>query len=214
MGQPMSTKTFYIDVDGKNMVAGPQQTQIVSPLAPFILTDALILNVYAQFRSLQYPLGDVPFIAIPAAGLALSAVVGIRDIVGAPLLASTFNFSADPTTGAFWSGVLNLNTQAMLQYMGDGNQANPWLEIFFVDNAGNRTTIFESQITVLSPVYNGQAPVPEAPQVGASQQWVGQTFVPIVGAPGAGIYLVSQDGTKKIFLYCGNDGQDHADAVQ
>jgi hypothetical protein len=208
----MSVKTWHCDVDGNSLVQGPQNSATVV-LAPFILTDAIALNIYAQSRSVNYPLGSPLYVPIPAAGLALSAVVGIRDGTNAPLLADQFAFVADPATGAFWTGTLNLNTAAMVEFMAANAQINVWLEIFFVDNGGNRTTILEIPITIYAPVFDGQPPVEVPPQVGSSQQWTNQTFVPQMGANGQGFYLVSADGTKKVYIYEGNDGALHEDQV-
>jgi hypothetical protein len=208
----MSVKIWYCDADGKALVQGPQNAATVQ-LSAFILTDAIPLNIYAQSRSVNYPLGTPLYVPIQAAGLALSAVVGIRDGTDAPLLASQFAFVSDPNTGAFWTGTLNLNTPSMVEFMAANPQINAWLEIFFLDGGGNRTTILEVPITIYAPVYDGQPPVPVPPLVGSSQQWTSQTFVPQMGANGQGFYLVSPDGTKKIFVSCGNDGALHEDQI-
>lgn len=151
-----------------------------------------------------------PNAIVAVSGLALT--VSIFDITGATTLATTApgGWTADVSANTL-SGQLNLNTGPMATAFSGVTSINALLEVQIVSATG--INAFRTQIAIDKSFIASAVPGSITSASYMTREEILAICVKYVGNPdGAGIELISEDGTKTGLLYIDNDGVFHGDA--
>lgn len=113
-----------------------------------------------------------------------------------------------------WTGSLALNTTALNTWLGTASTKQAWFEIEIRDTAtGNYETIYGGTVTIRAQLISAGSSIPVPSDVALGTAEAAATYVRKQGEAGGSIILTSPDGTKRVQLYCDDDGTFHADVL-
>jgi hypothetical protein len=211
----LSNLVLCIDITTGRLYSSPSGGFTLSPSSlPLYFGDTLGLQIYLLTPLAGAVIGGAQWAIVPTTGLALELFLDNGEVdasVGAgTIYASQVAWSTDPANQYFFAN-LALNTASLETLLGDATSVPCWLKIGFVQNGVN-TTVHSSQVTINVGLPVGDLVVPQG-LTPLSQEVAATEFVPIAGAAGQGFYLISPDGTKRVYHWLDNDGVVHDDPV-
>ena len=190
----MALLCFYFDLTSKQLVAGPNDSQVVS-LPMLYQEDGLNLDLYIVERANWYA---APFFAAKSiANLSLFLSVGSANSI----LASQNVFTSDSVNNKF-TGTLPLNT-AGIDALADG--ASSTLEIRLLDSASGAYYRGQFQVTVKKSVALAAATTSPVTAPSLSTLEAAATYVPYELPAGRGLTFVTAAG-QKWMLFPTDDG--------
>ena len=201
------TFDIYFDNYGA-IVAGPTSSTIIA-LPQFVQGDSPTLNLWPLVRTATYPRG-VPYSNLSIAGFTPEVSIGQKVGTGGTIYTQqlTWTASVDPLNPNYWTAIFPMNTAGINTLLGSAASASAYFEIKLL-SGGVASTLVQQSVNVQASVFTPGALITPPGFNPASVEYVNATFLTrkIQGA----VQLVSQDGTKKAWLYLDNDGTFHND---
>ena len=203
----MAQFDIYVDTYSGDTVKGPSDAGSAQ-LPQFIQGDTISLRIYLLARTPTWPISS-PYTVINISALSLKVGIGPKDgNAGSTLLTQQFTWSKDPTNSYFFAD-LPLNTANIASAIGSGSSALTWFEIEYTQN-GFPTTVLQRQISLQAEVIEtGVVTVPP----GATAITAEDVSATYLKKDNTGFTLTSPDGSKKAFVWLGNDGAFHCDPL-
>lgn len=205
----MAQFDIYVDTYSGESVAGPTNAAL-SPLPKFIQGDTPTYRIYLLARTTTYPISN-PYSIINNAALSLKVALGPKTgTAGSTLYTQQFTWSRD-ATNSYFTATFPLNTAAIATLLGSGESATAWFEIEYTQDAVP-TTVLQKNVTIDAEVIETGSLTTPPGSTAMSAEEANAVFLKRE-ITGQIILINATDSTKKVILYCDENGSFRADTV-